>query len=150
MTTTIEVHVTGTPGSNFWRGPNRVTGEHDFQSRKTHDLAMKVAILMAPTPGEAKKLGRSAPLREDWEQVKRYEMRDVVLRKALTEPDFVDWLMGTGTARIVEYNTWHDNVWGICTCERCERAVVYSPQNALGEILMEIRGLIKTYGPYPS
>ena len=44
MTTTNEVGVTGTPGSNFWRGPNRVTGEHDFQSRKTHDLIYKVVI----------------------------------------------------------------------------------------------------------
>ena len=70
----------------------------------------------------------------------------MVLRKALCEPDFVDWLLENGETRIVEYNTWHDNVWGICTCERCERAVVYSPQNTLGEILMEIRELIRDYG----
>jgi ribA/ribD-fused uncharacterized protein len=142
-----EVGVRDTPGSNFWRGPNRVTGEHDFQSRKTHDLKWKTRILVAPTPGEAKRLGRRAPLREDWEQVKLDEMRDVVLRKALSEPDFVDWLRQTGTARIVEYNTWHDNVWGICTCNDCQEK---SASNLLGKVLMEIRELVVSYEYEPS
>ena len=145
------VSVTGTPGSNFWRGSPRITAEHDFQSRKTFDLGWKTQILMAPTPKEAKRLGRLAPLRPEWESVKRGEMSDVVLRKALSEPEFVTWLLDTGDALLVEYNAWHDNLWGVCICASCTTMRRGEDgENWLGQILMEIRRLIRSYDADPS
>lgn len=136
------------PGSNFWFGGHTLPAEHEFQARKTHDLDWQVRILCAanekgqPDPDKAKRLGREAPLRPDWERVKLNEMRSVIVRKALAEPVFVEWLLDTGEDEIVHINTWHDNYWGDCECKRCEDT---SGQNQLGRILMEVREIVREY-----
>lgn len=135
-----------TPGSNFWVGISGRSAEHEFQSRKTRVLREKLAILTAKTPAEAKRLGRKCSIRPEWETVKQVEMKDVLLRKALSEPEFVDWLLETGDAEIIEFNWWHDNFWGICTCDSCKQ---HYGHNTLGKLLMELRELVRSYDPAP-
>lgn len=42
----------------------------------------------------------------------------------------------TGKRKIIEGNTWHDNFYGSCSCDRCTDEIKH---NHLGKMLMEIR-----------
>ena len=46
------------------------TVEHAYQAAKTLDEDGRKAILEAPTPGKAKRMGRKVRMRPDWEDVK--------------------------------------------------------------------------------
>ena len=45
-------------------------------------------------------------------------------------------LLLTGGAELIEGNHWHDNFWGICTCDKCWDK---RQENQLGKLLMKIR-----------
>ena len=128
--------------SNFFREKDGSTVEHEFQAAKTFDLQEKVEILTVDTPGKAKRLGRKATMRDDWEQVRIGIMRDFVLRKFLDDRDLAIKLFDTGDAELIEGNSWHDNFWGECWCPECTEI---PGENHLGQILMEIRELINSY-----
>lgn len=116
------------------------TGEHAFQWAKFDDPAHRARILAAPSPLEAKKLGRTrqVPLRRGWQEVLRFAaMRSVVEHKftKVTSAGLV--LLQTGSALLVEGNRWHDNDWGDCRCGGARCAAAGS--NFLGWMLMERR-----------
>jgi len=73
--------------SNFYPSKIRLDGvvyptaEHAFQAYKTDDLAQRMLIRQASTPKLAKRLGRQAPLRPDWERGKVEVMRQVLREK---------------------------------------------------------------------
>lgn len=122
--------------SNFWMVEVMLydvmykSVEHAYQAAKSVDEAYKKAIQEAPTPGEAKRLGKKAPLRPDWEQVKIDFMRYLVSYKFTMHHDLGKKLLATGHKELVEGNTWGDKFWGVCNGEG---------QNWLGRILMETR-----------
>ncbi|MEG2254956.1 MAG: NADAR family protein, partial [Vagococcus sp.] len=91
-------------------------------------------------PNDAKKLGRKIELREDWESIKFGVMREVIRCKFNQNPDLVKKLIGTGNEELIEGNTWHDNTYGNCSCEKCKNIV---GKNVLGKILMEERTRFK-------
>jgi hypothetical protein len=105
------------------------TVEHGFQADKTVVPQERKAILNAGSPGKAKALGRKASLRSDWENVKIARMR-YWLRLKFQRPEFHERLLATGTAKLIEGNTWEDRFWGVCGGKG---------QNWLGKLLMEIR-----------
>lgn len=117
------------------------TGEAAFQAAKvrsmvSEDPAEKLAYVKsleaAPTPKEAKGLGRRVKIDLDhWETIKVKCMREVVFQKFQQNPELRVKLMETGHAMLVEGNTWGDKFWG-----RCEGKGF----NILGAILMEVRG----------
>ena len=111
------------------------TVEHYFQAAKALDLDTRLKIAAAPTPGEAKSLGRHVNLRPDWNIIKSDVMR-FALRVKFSQPSLRDKLLATGDAWLEEGNTWHDNIWGNCKCEKCKNIV---GENRLGRLLMEIR-----------
>lgn len=92
-------------------------------------------------PQEAKLAGRKVRLRPDWEQRKVHIMAWLVLLK-FENPKLREKLLDTGTALLVEENTWHDNEWGNCTCKRCMNI---TGQNKLGVILMTVRAACMLY-----
>lgn len=110
------------------------TVEHGFHAAKTLSMEEELDILAANTPGQAKRLGRKCTLRPDWENVKDDVMR-TLLRKKFAIPELRDKLLATGDAKLIEGTTWHDNYWGVCSCEKCGGR----GKNRLGELLMEIR-----------
>ena len=114
------------------------TVEHAFQAAKTINWLEEPDILTAPTPGKAKRLGRKCELRKDWEEVKDNIMRKFLCKK-FAIPELRQKLLDTGDAYLIEGTTWHDNYWGICTCDRCGGR----GQNRLGQLLMEIRKEIR-------
>ena len=130
--------------SNFEQSPFTVVGvtfptvEHWFQAFKTLDPQEFRNIVAAETPGKAKRMGRHATLRPDWEEVKVDVMREG-LRKKFAIPEFRVKLLATGDEELIEGNTWHDRTWGRCVCDKCGG----QGQNLLGQLLMELRTEIR-------
>lgn len=128
--------------SNFYHSPfifdgiEYPTNEHFFQAMKTLDQEERKQIAAAPTPGKAKRMGRHVQLRKDWEQVKKNVMRLGVGLKFKAHPNLAEKLIGTGDKYLIEGNSWHDNIWGSCFCDKC---AAVPGRNLLGQILMEER-----------
>lgn len=127
--------------SNFYPSPITVWGmsfptvEHFFQAAKTTNVDEMKKIASAATPGQAKRLGRAAILRPDWDNIKIDIMR-MGLEEKFKDPVLRAKLLDTGDKILVEGNWWHDNTWGDCKCEKCSRVLGH---NILGKLLMEIR-----------
>lgn len=122
------------------------SGEHAFNALKTQDMETRAAILSAPTPGVAKKLGRRAPLRPGWDTGVRVTAMMIVLQAkfnwAPQTKDLAELLVRTGDVVLVETNTWHDNFWGDCSCGRY--GCYDTPgKNMLGELLMSRRSTLR-------
>lgn len=126
--------------SNFYPSPFVYDGieyptvEHFFQAAKTTDLTKRKEIAAAPTPGQAKRMGRQVKLRPDWEEVKVYIMA-LGLKLKFSDPNLAEQLMDTWPEHLVEGTTWHDRFWGVCTCGRCYG----HGENQLGQLLMDLR-----------
>ena len=131
--------------SNFYPSPVQENGvtyptiEHYFQAQKTTVPFERAAIVNAATPGQAKREGRRITLRKDWERVKDDVMLQG-LRLKFALPELAEKLIATGDAELIEGTTWHDNIWGNCSCPQCEDI---PGQNKLGKLLMKVREEIK-------
>ena len=128
--------------SNFYEHPMQIDGliwptvEHYYQAAKTQDIEQSAWIRSAPTAKEAKTRGRKVEIRPDWDQRWRYvEMMIALEYKFGSSGTLMNRLMDTGGALLVEGNTWHDNMWGVCRCDRCGGV----GKNMLGIFLMLIR-----------
>ena len=123
--------------SNFYEAPVSYNGidydnsEAAFHAQKCVERAHEFSHL---TPKEAKKLGRSVELRNDWEEVKDDIMHDIVKNKFTQNKNLENMLLSTGEAILVEGNWWHDTYWGMCNGKG---------KNKLGQILMEVRSEIR-------
>lgn len=116
------------------------TTEHLYQALKTNDKDEREKIRLVGTPAASKKMGRTLTLRPDWEDVKELLMYKVCSLKFKQYPNLKQLLLDTGTAVLIEGNTWHDNIWGDCTCSKCENIL---GQNLLGKTLTRIRQELK-------
>lgn len=125
--------------SNYSASPFRIdyvlfpTMEHYFQANKADNQNDYLRIAYAPTPGEAKRLGRKIQLRPDWEKIKDNIML-IGLRKKFADPELRSLLLATGDEELVEGNYWGDTYWGVCNGVG---------QNKLGKLLMQVREEIK-------
>lgn len=115
------------------------SGEHAFNAFKTLDLRARASILAQPTPGAAKRAGRTATLRPGWDAGVRVWAMTRVLVAKFSVPAARDVLLGTGEQHLVETNDWHDQFWGDCYCPR-HRGV--RGVNMLGELLMTQRAAL--------
>lgn len=128
--------------SNFYEATVYVDGkrfrtvEHAYQAMKFSDPSAREVVRNAKTPGEAKKLGKSAQLPPDWETKKVGIMRELVTKK-FDNPFLRELLLATADAELVEGNWWGDRFWGVCKG---------SGQNWLGKILMEVRDELRRQG----
>lgn len=118
-----------------YKGYTYSSGEAAFQAQKNDSHTYK-HLMQFQTPKSAKREGRHVNLRKDWEQVKDQLMYEIVLAKFSQNENLKKKLLATGTKRLIEGNTWHDNEWGYCTCNKCKSQ---KKQNKLGKILMKIR-----------
>lgn len=104
--------------SNFWPAPVSLDGvvypsvEHAYQAAKT-DPCLRAPFLTC-TPGEAKRLGRFAPIRPEWERIKIQTMRDLIGQKFTAGMPLAEKLIATARRELVEGNTWGDVFWGVC------------------------------------
>jgi ribA/ribD-fused uncharacterized protein len=103
--------------------------EHAYQAAKTMDGIERMRIAAAPTPGRARRLGRSVALPADWDELKLGVMLDL-LRQKFHLSEYRSKLLATGDAVLIEGNPWGDTYWGVC------RGV---GENQLGKLLMQVR-----------
>lgn len=120
-----------------FRGFDCPTSEHAFAAVKTTDWDWIARILAATSPGEAKRLGREAPLRPNWDRDRVLYMREILHAKFTSDPDLQHRLLDTGDQLLIEGNTWGDDYWG-----RVRRPGLATPvgANRLGRTLMSVRG----------
>lgn len=109
------------------------TVEHAYQSAKTLIWTEKRKIRSAKTPALAKKYGRAATYRSDWEEIKDQVMLDC-LRLKFHQEDFKQKLLATGDTELIEGNTWKDVYWGVYNGKG---------KNMLGKLLMQVRKEMK-------
>lgn len=109
------------------------TVEHAYQAAKTRSVVQREYIRRAPTPDQARRLGRHVRLRPDWESVKLPIMAALVRQKfdPLIHPNLAQQLLATGDAPLSEGNTG-DTFWGVDVATGVG-------ENHLGRILMEVR-----------
>jgi len=110
--------------------------EHAFQAAKTLDPKWRAKIRNASSAAIAKALGKQVPLVSDWE-ARRVHVMERLLRQKFLNPVLRQHLLNTGDAELIEGNTWHDNFWGFCHCDKCFDV---ESKNHLGKLLMQIRG----------
>ena len=126
--------------SNFYPSTIRFEGflystvEHAYQASKTTDEKIRKIIRNAKTPGEAKKLGQSILVRENWDKIK-IDLMKLLVREKFENPFLRPMLLSTDDAELILNNKWNDHFWGIC------KGV---GENWLGKILMEERKRIKS------
>lgn len=122
------------------------TVEHFFMYRKAitfGDHATARRIFEAPTPGEAKQLGRLvAGFNEaQWERERERVMVEGLKRKVMQRQALYDALLQTGD-RIIAEASPYDRTWGIGLFEEDERAIVpdrWPGTNLLGKCWMRVR-----------
>jgi len=104
--------------SNFYPVPIVYKGieypstEHAYMSAKSHDPEWKEFCRTEPKAGKVKRASRDIKLRSDWEAVKVYVMKAVLIKKFEQEP-FRQWLLDTGEVYIQEGNHHKDEFWGV-------------------------------------
>lgn len=114
------------------------TVEHCYQSQKccfTLDKIFNpeqfIEIANAPTPSDAKKLGRKVDLDvSKWDAHKDGIMRIALRAKFDQNPELRERLIATSPAYLEETNWWKDRYWGVDGYGL----------NVLGCMLMELRG----------
>jgi ribA/ribD-fused uncharacterized protein len=146
--------------SNFWPVPITAFGrgvdsvEHGYQAAKARDSTDRVAILIAPTAGKAKRLGKDLEknglIRSDWDSIKEMVMRTLLRRKYYSNFEMKKKLLDTGIQLLIEGNDWKDTYWGcvreklstgldLPTERRISPARGWVGLNRLGELTMEVR-----------
>ncbi len=88
---------------------------------------------------QAKALGNRVRLRNGWDSIKEDVMKQVIHAK-FSNPEMRKMLEDTGSAELIEGNTWGDQFWGVSDG---------IGQNVLGKILMEERGIKPVSGMGP-
>ena len=147
--TSVDQPITSFSGANYflsnfypvpaWGGR---TVEHYFQAAKSLDTEEQAKVLAAASPSEAKKLGSKGgvvTLREDWETVKFQVMSDYVALK-FKDVALAHRLRATGTAFLLEGNTWNDKEWGAVL----DSKGVWQGKNYLGVILTSVRSVLNS------
>jgi ribA/ribD-fused uncharacterized protein len=104
---------------------------------KTTDENIRAYIASQPTPGAAKQVGRSIPLRENWNDIRIHYMR-AILENKFGDYELRERLDSTKGYELIEGNTWGDTFWGQCPLGK--------GQNNLGKLLMQIRDSITNFG----
>ena len=124
--------------SNFYESPVTIDGityansEAAFHSYKCPERQREFTIL---SPKDAKRLGRTVPLRPDWDEIRNHVMYNVCLMKFTQNIELTEKLLATDMDILIEGNTWHDTYWGVCDGVG---------ENNLGKILMAVRDSIRS------
>lgn len=128
--------------SNFYECPiyyNKLVfcnAEAAFQAQKVIDEKEQYKFINL-NASQARKLGKTIALREDWEEVKDNIMYEVVKRKFTVNKELQQKLIDTKDEELVEGNWWHDTYWGVDSKTGIGK-------NKLGKILMKVREEVKS------
>jgi ribA/ribD-fused uncharacterized protein len=110
--------------------------EAAYQAMKCVKPEDFTAIWKASSPREARELGQKVQLVPHWEDIKVDIMTECVMAKFLQNHEFLEQLLATGTAELIE-DSPVDSFWG---CGKDGKG-----KNHLGKILMQVREKLKGY-----
>lgn len=132
------------------------TAEHAYQAGKTKSQKIREWLLAGPKPRHVAQAAHTLTdeddqLDPDWDQVKFGRMKEIIRAKFKQNPDLRQHLLGTEDALLVEAGPTSEGangkaniVWGVPQ-EGCPG------KNALGRLLMEVRGELGGEGsPLPN
>ena len=128
--------------SNFYECPvyyNKLVfcnAEAAFQAQKVIDEKEQYKFINL-NASQARKLGKTIVLREDWEEVKDNIMYEIVKRKFTVNKELQQKLIDTKDEELVEGNWWHDTYWGVDSKTGIGK-------NKLGKLLMKVREEVKS------
>jgi len=143
--------------SNFWmcniEALNRkfTSVEAAYQAAKRVDDLNYHEKLSRLGPSEAKKMGKGIEITTpDWDLITKFQvMRSLVEQKFTNAFDLRCMLLATKERHLEEGNHWKDTIWGTDKSKPLHPLVaeivgtVFEGKNALGEILMDTRRLLK-------
>lgn len=112
------------------------SAEHAYQAMKAEREEEFNKIRTASSPGAAKRWGKRCKLVDGWESIKLDVMEGVVRRKFRQNTKLRKALKKVPHKELIEFNTWCDNFWGDCVCDKCKGTV---GKNHLGKILQKIQ-----------
>lgn len=115
----------------MYEGIEYPSSEHAYVAAKTLDPELRNQIALLESPGKAKRFGRTVKLRPLWDQIKLYEMRNILEYKFSPASKLYTKLLATAPHELIEGNTHGDKFWGQCP--------VGVGRNELGKMLMSIR-----------
>lgn len=118
----------------IYNGKRYLNVEAAFQAQKTLDEQEQLSFCSL-SPRDARTQGRKVKLRKDWEEIK-FDIMKEILEQKFSIPELEQKLLETEDAKLIETNTWHDNCWGNCICNKCKDI---PGKNMLGQTLMQIR-----------
>jgi ribA/ribD-fused uncharacterized protein len=146
--------------SQWWPAPFRVgsetfpTTEHGMMAAKARlfgDEAVRTAIFAAPTPAQAKALGRQVKGFDEarWVEARFELVVGVNEAKFGQNPDLAAYLLSTGERVLVEASPV-DPVWGIGLASDhadARQPAAWPGLNLLGFALMDVRARLQRSGP---
>lgn len=124
--------------SNFWSHfiycesvwyPSVENAYQAMKMKNENDRKRFIAIKASA----AKKLGRTLPMRDDWDTVK-LDIMYILVKQKFSNLVMRDMLLATGDAELQEGNWWGDVYWG---------TVNGVGENHLGKIIMRVREELK-------
>lgn len=132
--------------SNFFIEPDGTHVEREYQAMKFSDPEI-ASMFRVLSPGEAKRFAEQLTLLghrdPDFPKNKIPIMEKLVLQKFTDHYDLANALIQVDS-EIVETNTWHDNFWGVCHCQKCSN----EPKlNHLGKIHERVRLHLMHWSP---
>lgn len=117
------------PSTIMIDGKKYATVEHAYQAHKASTESEREVVRCAKDPMEAKKLGKTFLLPEDWE-TRKVDLMKKLIRKKFENPLLRELLKATGDLNLIHDNRFNDRFWGVCRG---------SGNNWLGVILEEVR-----------
>lgn len=120
------------PSPIEYDGHKYPTGEHLYQALKSLVPGERALVRAAPSPREAKRLGRVIAKRKGWGDIQVEVMRTVLRLKFEQNGALARKLVATAPAKIVEVNAWGDRFWGVSESDG-------QGENTLGKLLMCVR-----------
>lgn len=122
--------------------------EAAFQAQKTLNLEERAKFTQydaSTAKKKGKELKENGLVRKDWGKVKVQIMAELLIIK-FANPELKSKLLETNDEELVEGNWWHDNFWGVCTCDECTIKHAKIIKNQLGSLLMKVREYYINFG----
>jgi ribA/ribD-fused uncharacterized protein len=112
--------------------------EYLFTSSEAYYMSCKnddpnyLLLLELCDPKQARRLGTSVILRDNWDRVRYMSMYRAVRAKFFENEYLAEKLVNTGDKYLEETNNWDDKYWGVGYMDRLG-------ENNLGKVLMTVR-----------
>ena len=118
------------PISITYKGNTYTNAQSAYEAQKESNPIHKIKYTMVDGYTAMK---ISPEVKPTFENKKNTIMYDILHIKFFETP-LKQKLLSTNNKEILYYNSWHDNYWGICNCDKCSNG-----QNNLGLLLMKLR-----------